>query len=345
MRIAIVNDLPLAVEALRRVVRSIPGAAVAWVARDGAEAIACCGRDRPDLVLMDLVMPGVDGVAATREIMRRSPCPVLVVTASVRGNVGKVYDALGCGALDAVATPRLGLDGNLAGAADLVRKIATVEALVAEHAATDRQQAQPAAARRATAPGAAPLPPLVLVGASTGGPRALATVIAALPPDLAAAVIIVQHIDRLFAAGLARWLAGYSALPVVPIAAPAAPGAGTVMIAAGAGHLVLRDDRTLGFTDEPVAYAHTPSVDVFFQSVADRVRGPGCAALLTGMGRDGARGLLALRRAGFHTIAQDEATSVVWGMPRAAIAHDAACDVLPIDAIGARIAALMRRRS
>src|SRR5262245_10204758 len=179
MRIAIVNDLALAVEALRRVVRSIPGAEVAWVARDGEQAIAQCARDRPDLVLMDLIMPGVDGVQATREIMRRSPCPVLVVTASVRGNVGKVYDALGCGALDAVATPRLGLSGDLAGADDLIRKISTVHALGRDVARTRGEELASSDAGPAAGPHT--LPPLIAIGASTGGPHALATILAGLP--------------------------------------------------------------------------------------------------------------------------------------------------------------------
>jgi len=343
VRIAIVNDVALAVEALRRAVRAIPGAEVAWVARDGAEAIAACARDRPDLVLMDLIMPRVDGVAATREIMRRSPCPVLVVTASVRGNVGKVYEALGCGALDAVATPRLGLDGGIEGIAELARKIATVEALAADHVRPPQEAPAAAPAPMGTAAGSLRvLPAVVAIGASTGGPHALATLLGALPADLAAAVVVVQHIDALFAAGLARWLARRTPLPVTAVTDTAPLRAGTIALAAGEGHLVLRDDLQLVVSAEPAGSLHTPSIDVFFESIARRVGGRGCGVLLTGMGRDGARGLLALRRAGFHTIAQDEATSVVWGMPRAAAEHGAAAEVLPIDRIAARIVAHLK---
>jgi len=338
VRIAIVNDLALAVEALRRAVRSIPGAEVAWVARDGAEAIAQCARDRPDLVLMDLIMPVVDGVAATREIMRRSPCPVLVVTASVHGNVAKVYEALGHGALDAVATPRLGLGGGLEGAAELVRKIATVRALADEPSASpaDAVTVAPAAGSDAAS---GPLSPLVAIGASTGGPRALATLLGNLPRDLPAAVAVVQHIDAAFATGLAHWLARRTPLSVAPLLAPQALRAGHVWLAAGSGHLVLRDDLRLALATEPTDCLHSPSIDVFFDSIARRLPGGGCGVLLTGMGRDGARGLLALRAAGFHTIAQDEATSVVWGMPRAAAERGAAGEVLPLDRIAARVIA------
>ena len=333
MRIAIVNDLALAVEALRRAVRSMPDAEIAWVARDGAEAIAQCERDRPDLVLMDLIMPRVDGVQATREIMRRSPCPVLVVTATVRGNVSKVYEALGCGAIDAVATPRLGLGGGLEGAAELLRKISTVRALCAERPLGAETAAAPSGEARARAPA----PPLVAIGASTGGPHALAVVLGALPADLPAAVAVVQHIDIAFAPGLARWLAHATPLTVAPLLAAEALRPGHVWVAAGEGHLILRDDARLGLSAEPQGGLHRPSIDVFFESVARRLPGRGAGVLLTGMGRDGARGLLALRSAGFHTIAQDESTSIVWGMPRAAAESGGASEVLPLDRIAARI--------
>jgi chemotaxis response regulator CheB len=337
MRIAIVNDLALAVEALRRAVRSLPGVEIAWVARNGAEAIELCARDRPDLVLMDLIMPVVDGVQATREIMRRSPCPVLVVTASVHGNVAKVYDALGHGALDAVATPRLGLGGGLEGAAELLRKIATVRALAAEPAPEPGGSAV-ASTSTAAAPGRSPaLPTLVAIGASTGGPGALAAVLSGLPAELPAAVAIVQHIDNAFAGGLALWLSRRTGRTVAPLTGPETLRAGQVWLAAGDGHLVVRDDLRLGLAAEPRDSLHRPSIDVFFESVARRLRSGGCGVLLTGMGRDGARGLLALRRAGFHTLAQDEATSIVWGMPRAATEHGAAVEVLPLDQIAASI--------
>jgi two-component system, chemotaxis family, response regulator WspF len=336
MRIAIVNDVALAVEALRRAVGTIAGASVAWVARDGAEAIAACGRDRPDLVLMDLIMPNVDGVAATREIMRHTPCPVLIVTASVHGNVAKVYDALGHGALDAVATPRLGLGGGLEGAAELARKIATVRAL-----ADDRTRAAAPTAAAAAPPrgalGAGRVPPLIAIGASTGGPAALSRVLGGLPADLPAAVAVVQHVDRAFAPGLARWLSHRVALSVAPLSGVEALRAGHVWMAAGDGHLVVRDDLRLDLVDEPRESLHRPSIDIFFESVAARIGARACGVLLTGMGRDGARGLLALRRAGCHTIAQDERSSIVWGMPRAAVEGGAATEVVPLEDIVARL--------
>ncbi|MFM7144187.1 MAG: response regulator, partial [Alphaproteobacteria bacterium] len=140
MRVGIVNDLRLAAEALRRTVVAAPGLDVAWIAKDGAEAVGLCASDPPDVVLMDLVMPTMDGVEATRRIMRETPCPILVVTATVQGNLSKVYEAMSHGALDAVATPVLGRYGDVSGGDELVRKVRTIARLIG------REPAGPAAA-------------------------------------------------------------------------------------------------------------------------------------------------------------------------------------------------------
>ncbi len=341
MRIAIVNDLRLAVEALRRVVASRPDTRVAWVAYDGAEAVRRCAEDRPDMILMDLIMPGMNGAEATRRIMRDTPCPILVVTATVDGNIGLVFEAMGFGALDAVNTPVLGPDGSLAGARDLLRKIEILSHLVrpgpgVPAAGGPRPTAGSGpAARPRPAPGGAP--PLVLLGASTGGPAALATILAALPGDLHAGLVVVQHIDQEFAPDLAVWLGRHCALRVRVAPAGCRPEAGTVWLAATNDHLVMRPGGALAYDAEPAACVYRPSVDVCFASAAEHWPAPGAAVLLTGMGRDGGAGLLALRRAGWATIAQDEATSVVYGMPRAAVELQAAARILPVSAIAAEI--------
>ena len=136
MRIAIVNDLRMAVEILRRAIAMEPGHQVAWIAYNGAEAVDMCRADRPDLILMDLIMPEMDGVEATRRIMKTCPCPILVVTATVSGNAGKVFEAMGCGALDASATPVLAAGGGIEGARDLLKKIATIGKLTGKGAAS-----------------------------------------------------------------------------------------------------------------------------------------------------------------------------------------------------------------
>lgn len=333
MRIAIVNDLSLAVEALRRIVTSQPDYAIAWIARDGAEAVRQCAQDTPDIILMDLIMPVMNGVEATRQIMRESPCAILVVTATVDGNIALVFEAMGQGALDAVNTPTLGAAGQITGGGELLAKIATIARLIAPAPAS------------VTPVGIAPielsphgkLPPLIAIGASTGGPTAVAAILECLPPDFPAGLIVVQHVDRQFAQDLATWLAHHTPLSVKVVTPGVRPKAGTVWLAGTNDHLVMNRDGTLAYTPDPVECFYRPSVDVLFKSVAARWPTPGTAVLLTGMGRDGATGLLALRQAGWQTIAQDQATSVVFGMPKAAAEIQAALQVLPLPEIAAAL--------
>lgn len=337
MRVALVNDLAIALEGLRRVIAAIPEAEIAWTAMNGSDALERCRADTPDLVLMDLIMPVMDGVESTRRIMQECPCPIVVVTATVEGNASRVYEALGHGALDAVNTPVLGTSGEVAGGGALAAKIRTVRRLTAPAA---RPAAPAPAPPRAPRPAAAAgtKPSIVAIGASTGGPQALVTVLRALPRPLPCAVVVVQHVDPCFAAGLASWLAGETGHTVSPITAGQRPDH-TVLVAATGDHLVLKPDGTLAYRREPADIVYRPSADVFFRSLPEAGLAPGTAVLLTGMGRDGAAGLLALKEAGWHTIAQDKSTSVVWGMPGAAVALGAAAEVLPIERIGPAVAA------
>jgi len=353
MRIAIVNDLAVACEALRRVLAADPSLSVAWIARDGAEAVECARRDKPDLVLMDLIMPKMDGVAATREIMRVAPCPILVVTATVSGNAALVYEALGAGALDAVNTPTIAAKGAIDGAAELVRRIRLVARaqgapMPQPPAAATRSSVAAVSARpAANAPLSAraiALPKIVAIGASTGGPRAIAAVLATLPRPMPFAVAIVQHVSSEFVAGFADWLAAESRLPVRLARAGDRLAADDIVVAGEDKHLVLSADGAVAYSDEPRESLHRPAVDELFSSLA-RHAAPGVAVLLTGMGRDGAEGLARLRAAGWHTIAQDEASSVVWGMPGTAHRIGAAVETLPLEAIGAAVGAAAAIRS
>lgn len=329
MKIAIVNDLLMALESLRRVVRSRPDYAIAWVAHDGAEAVRKCAEDRPDMILMDLIMPVMNGAEATRHIMRDSPCPILVVTATVDGNIGLVFEAMGYGALDAVNTPVLGTDGKLTGAQALLRKIEIIGHLITRPAPIS-----PAAPIGLGAPPAAKgCLPLVVLGASTGGPAALADILSRLPAVMNAALVVIQHVDKEFAPDMALWLGTHCPLHVKVAAPGCRPEIGAVWLAGTNDHLVLTEHGTLEYRVEPVECFYRPSVDVFYKSVAAHWSPPGVAVLLTGMGRDGGEGLLALRRCGWHTLAQDEATSVVYGMPRAAAELGAVEKILPLSAI------------
>jgi two-component system, chemotaxis family, response regulator WspF len=339
MRVAIVNDLALAREVLRRVVLSVPGYVVAWMAEDGDDAVAKAAADLPDVILMDLIMPRLDGVEATRRIMKQSPCPILVVTVSVTTNYAMACRAMGAGALDAVNTPTFGPNATVQNGEKLVGRLAQLEA---ELAGTNSSSIMIPQARIRPAN----LPLLVLIGASTGGPEALTHVLSAFPADFPAAVLISQHIGADFAPGLVQQLSTGSKLPVRGAKPGELPVPGTIYIAVSNDHLEVSADGLMRYTPEPRAHPYRPSIDVLFKSSASHSSQAGVAALLTGMGNDGAAGLLKLRTAGWHTIAQDEATSTVYGMPKAAAEKNAAVEVLPLQHIGASIVAkiLTRKR-
>jgi two-component system, chemotaxis family, response regulator WspF len=344
MRIGIVNDIGLAREALRRVVQSCSEHEVAWTANDGAEAIALARIDRPDLILMDLFMPGTDGVEATRRIMGESPCAILVVTATISGHLSKVYQAMGYGALDAIDTPTLGPCGQISGAALLLHKMEIIGKLLGK--TTEQPRDQHAVAVSSThilhsLNITAVIEPLVILGASTGGPNALAQVLTEIPATLEVPIIIVQHVDAAFAPGLAQWLSEQSRRRVRLVTEGHRPAAHEVLLSGTDDHLILGEDRCLHYSTEPSDVSYRPSVDVFFASVARNWPRPGVAALLTGMGRDGAAGLLKLRRQDWRTIAQDESSSVVWGMPKAAAEIGAAEQVLPISRVAEAIVRLV----
>jgi two-component system, chemotaxis family, response regulator WspF len=333
MRIALVNDLPLALEALRRLVAGTRSHEVAWTARDGAEAVERCRQDRPDLVLMDLFMPAVDGVEATRAIMAQSPCAIVVVTASVARNSSKVFEAMSAGALDAVNTPVLAHPGMRDGVEALLRKIETIHRLIGPRS----RRTQPAAPGRLPPASDCDRSVLVAMGASAGGPAALARVLARLPRNFPAPVVVVQHVDAQFAPGLAKWLAGQVRLPVRLAQDNQQPEPGTVLLAGRNSHLVFQSATRLAYADTPSDCPYIPSIDVFFRSAVRFWPGHVVGVLLTGMGRDGAEGLRLLRVKGHHTIVQDRASSAVYGMPRAALDLQAAAEVLPLDKIGARL--------
>jgi two-component system, chemotaxis family, response regulator WspF len=335
MKIGIANDVPMMAESLRRIVSMRPGTQVIWIARDGAQAVTMCAKETPDLILMDMIMPNLDGVEATRQIMARTPCAILVTTSSVGSNSQRVFEAMGYGALDAVDTPTLASEG----ARLLLATIERLARVVASRTGTF------------TAPGITALQPmlacsgLVAIGSSAGGPAALAKVLGGLPRNFSSSVVVVQHVDERFAASLADWLNRLSPLPVRVAEEGEQPLPGTVLLAGTRDHLAFKASNRLGYAPEPTDHVYRPSVDVFFQSMVRMWRGDAVGVLLTGMGRDGAAGLKAMRGKGWHTIAQDQATSAVYGMPKAAAEIGAAVDILPLDRIAGRIKRALESRS
>ncbi|WP_288374436.1 chemotaxis response regulator protein-glutamate methylesterase [uncultured Pseudomonas sp.] len=331
MRIAIVNDMPMAVEALRRALAFEPSHEVIWVANNGVEAVHKCAEQTPDLILMDLIMPVMDGVEATRRIMAETPCAIVIVTVDRKQNVHRVFEAMGHGALDVVDTPALGAGDAREAAAPLLRKILNIAWLIGQQRSSAvRSVAAPVRnlARRCG---------LVAIGSSAGGPAALEVLLKGLPQDFPAAIVLVQHVDQVFAAGMAEWLSGVSGLPVRLAREGEPPQPGQVLLAGTNHHIRLLQNGQLAYTAEPVNEIYRPSINVFFESVARFWRSDAVGVLLTGMGRDGAQGLKLMREQGFLTIAQDQQSSAVYGMPKAAAAIQAAVEIRPLERIAGRL--------
>jgi two-component system chemotaxis response regulator CheB/two-component system response regulator WspF len=329
------------VEVLRRVIAETGRHELIWIARDGEQAVQMCAWQLPDVVLMDLLMPKMDGVEATRRIMLATPCPILVVTSDMGTSTAKIYEALGHGALDATQTPALIGAAGKRDAAALIEKIDNLGLLPPEAVAPPvRTRPAPPPVQARITPHASTAP-LIAVGASAGGPAALAQLLRAIPADFSAALVIVQHIDAAFAQGMADWLGMQARIPVRLAEEGDLPQGGQVLLAGNNRHLVFRGGGALGYVAGAASDVYRPSVDMFFHSVVKHWSGSSVGVLLTGMGRDGAAGLKAMREHGSHTIAQDQASCAVYGMPKAAVALNAAVEVLPVAAIAARLQALL----
>lgn len=331
MKIGIVNDVPMVVEILRRALAEHPQHQLIWVAQDGVQAAEMCEWQLPDIVLMDIVMPNADGVEATRRIMQKTPCPILLVTADITANAVKVYEALGHGALDVVTTPVITGGNFQQGAAALIAKIEKV-------ARMGKKGESPAPVKKAAiVKEADPSTRLVVIGASAGGPAALAELLRGLPADFPAAVVIVQHINPAFVDGMADWLQQQTALRVRVAKEGDQPLNGTVFIAGTNQHLLIKNHDSLGYVQESPSDIYHPSIDVLFHSVVQQWQGKAVGVLLTGMGRDGALGLKAMHDHKYHTIVQDQESSSVYGMPKAAVALKAATDILPVSGIAQKL--------
>lgn len=338
MRIGIANDVPMMVEALRRVLALHPEHELIWIAQNGEQAVEMCAWQLPDVVLMDLVMPGMDGVEATRRIMQHTPCAILVVTADIGANPDLVYQALGHGALDVVKTPTMLGKNQQLDAKSLLARIDQIGIMLLK-------QVRDPAPKSHVAPGVTDASTrLVAIGASAGGPAALATLLGSLPQSFPAAIVVVQHIDATFADGMAAWLQQQCRLPVKVAQNGDVPQQGTILMAGTDQHLLLKNRNTLGYVAASPKDIYHPSIDVFFQSVVTQWRGEAVGILLTGMGRDGAVGLKSMRERGHHTIVQDRESCTVYGMPKAAASLQAASETLPITSMAARLLTIFEAR-
>ena len=378
IRVVVVDDSALMRRVITGLLEQDPAIQVVGTARDGREAINQVEALRPDIVTMDVRMPVMDGLATTEHLMAYCPTPILVLTASLASHdVDITFKMLGAGALEVIEKPsghdpialertgralirrikvlaRVKVVTHLRG-----RRRSTVGPEAAGHIETKKHADKPA--RRHTSNGEEKTPqprpvsqfptppisrspglppfPLIVIGASTGGPRVVYQLLAGLPADLPAAVLVVQHIAEGFSAGMAEWLALASPLPVVLAKEGRPLRPGEILIAPDQRDLLITREQTIHLSENPLLIQR-PSIDISMQAAAE-VFGPrAIGVLLTGMGRDGAYGMLTIRRANGYTIAQDEATSTIFGMPRAAIQLGAANEVLPAPRIAARVARL-----
>lgn len=325
MRIAIADTDTLIIETLVNILSAFPHYEIIWIARNHHEVIDRVKENTPDVLLLDIHIP------ATAAIMKHSPCAILLSTIGPLDHyMPTIFESMGHGAIDVISLA--GLEKGAAWISDLNRKMEGIARILGlgeeipkeiHHKPTEK----PKKTDR----------PLLLVGASTGGPSALVKLFKSLSSNNPFATVVVQHIDDKFAKGMASWLQEQTSVPVHLLQPDSYPIPGTIFLASQRNHIIVTNKGTLDYSTHPSNQIYTPSIDVLFTSAAQNWPGKSFGVLLTGMGDDGARGLRALREAGWHTIAQHERSCVVYGMPKAAKEMNAAEYILEIEEIAPRL--------
>ncbi|HET6498168.1 MAG TPA: chemotaxis-specific protein-glutamate methyltransferase CheB [Coriobacteriia bacterium] len=340
IRVVVVDDSAVAREMLVQILTSDEHIEVVGSATDGQEAIDVVAALRPDVVTMDIHMPRVDGLQAIEHIMAFTPVPILVVSSSVHGDGGgRAFDALDAGALEVMRKPEPRDWAELTEiAADLISRIKLLSRVpVVTHVRGIRAarpgRFQPVATGEAACSVA---PEVVAIGSSTGGPSALLNVLGRLPAEFPLPILVAQHIADGFVPGLVAWLDAGCKIRVLMAedGMPVLPG---VAYLSPSGVNLCYSPRELRLGGPMLGQVHVPSADVLFDSVTETCGAGAIGVVLTGMGSDGARGLKAMRDTGAFTIAQDEDTSIVYGMPKTAFDMGAAAAVLPVHEIAAEL--------
>jgi len=355
IKLLLVEDSPVVTIVLKRIFESSPDIQVVGTACNGLEGLELIPKLQPQVICTDLNMAPMNGLEFTEEVMKKYPLPILVISASVQANdTQNVFQVLKAGALDVFPKPMGGLVSDYDRLANQL--IAKVKILSGVKVFTRHQKKMPLEDNQILKINQAPVPnykfsnenvksstiKVLAIGASTGGPQALYAIISKLPASFPVPIICVQHISEGFLQGLVDWLGNESKLPVKIAAFGELPQAGTVYFPPEKRHLELDSQGRFVYSEAAHAAGHCPSVTVTFKSVANFYSRAAAGVLLTGMGRDGADGMLAIARQGGLTIAQDEASCIVFGMPKEAIALGAAQYVLPISAIAPLLLAKLK---
>lgn len=341
IRVLVAEDSPTARELIVRILEADPEIRVVGEAADGVEAVALTRTLRPDLVTMDIHMPRLDGLAATKEIMITAPTPIVIVTGSTRAReVRDSMETLRVGALEVLVKPPG--PGSPHFAPEAQRLVETVRAMARVKVVRHWRSSPAPAPRNETVARASSTARgrIVAIAASTGGPAALQAILCGLPASFSLPVLVAQHITPGFTTGLAAWLDSVCAFKVKVAQDGEALLSRTVYLAPDDRHLGVRGE-TVMLSDGPPDAGFRPSGTALFTSVAKAFGASTLAVVLTGMGEDGVAGLRAVRRAGGRVIVQDEASSVVYGMPGAAVAAGLAQVVLPLDAIAPHLVTLV----
>lgn len=348
--VVLVDDSLFVRVLIKRMVDADPRFRVVGEAKDGKSAVELVERLRPDVVTMDVNMPGMDGVATVVEIMKRRPTPVVMLSAHTGDGARVTLDALSAGAVDFLKKPSGEVSSDLsAKSAELLEKLAAAARAVPRAARVVRRPSAGAMPRVRESelrrdPTARSEPPptgrIVVLGTSTGGPSSLLHILPQLPSTTPLSFVVVQHMPAGFTGALAERLDGHCSIEVREAETGMRARRGVALVAPGERHLELDDHGVFRVTDGPTVNGCKPSVDVTMSSVARHIRRRAIGVLMTGMGRDGAEGLHAIKTAGGLSIAQDEASCVIFGMPRAAIELGVVDEVLSLDAIAKRLVAL-----
>lgn len=328
VRVLVVDDSDTARGMLKAFLASDADIEVVGEAKDGREAVDMAGRLRPDIVTMDIYMPVMDGLEAIEHIMARHPVPILVVTG--RSSSDLAFNALSKGALEVMAKPDADGAGDLAKKVKLLSKVKVITHMRGRKGAD-------ADLPKGAGPSGLDDIGIVAIASSTGGPKALSVVLPELPADLPCPVVVAQHINEDFVSGLADWLGDISMVNVKVAEDGESIRRGTVYISPAGGHMELREGGRVALVGKKPTDIYMPSCNLLLSSVADVYGAKSIGVILTGMGNDGTLGMRRIKEAGGVTIAQDEKTSAIYGMPREAVRSGCIDAVLPLEKIAGEI--------